>query len=151
MDSQSQAADSWSIHALDEDIFGDSLIACVAESSWERALGMDLASVDAPWEERYTTPGPSVTCIDPKLTVLWPSSPAALPPSEEEESIDGDCIALEGLSHDSADAHFQQAAAAAAKPSAASSSSPRPDAPPKRSSSPTRERRKRNSTVRSTF
>jgi hypothetical protein len=65
MDSQSQAADPWSIHALDEDIFGvgptdsdapekqlptsiisqDSLIACVAESSWERALGMDRMSL----------------------------------------------------------------------------------------------------------
>jgi hypothetical protein len=66
MDFQSQA-DSWSIHALhalDEDIFGvgptdgdapekqlptsiisqDSLIAYVAESSWERAPGMDRMS-----------------------------------------------------------------------------------------------------------
>jgi hypothetical protein len=65
------------------------------------------APVDALRDGRYASPGPSVTCIDPKLTVLR-SSPPASSSSEEGESIDGDRIASEDLPHDSRDAHPQR-------------------------------------------
>jgi len=37
---------------------------------------------------RHRTPSPSIACIDPRLTVLWPSPPAS--PSEEESSASVD-------------------------------------------------------------
>ena len=45
---------------------------------------MDLACLDVLLDGRHRTPSPSIACIDPRLTVLWPSPPAS--PSEEESS-----------------------------------------------------------------
>ena len=58
---------------------------------WSQKIGLltprvDLAWVDAVRDGRHRTPSPSIACIDPRLTVLWPSPPAS--PSEEETSVD---------------------------------------------------------------
>ena len=47
---------------------------------------VDSACVDALRDGRHRTPSPSIACIDPRLTVLWPSPPAS--PSEEGSSVD---------------------------------------------------------------
>jgi hypothetical protein len=77
----------------------------VLDYDTSRWLVLLVASVDTLRGGRYTTPGPSVTCVDPKLTVLWPSPPAS--PSEEEASIDGACTASEDWPQDLVDAHFR--------------------------------------------
>jgi hypothetical protein len=54
--------------------------------NWSADARVDLAWVDAVRDGRHRTPSPSIACIDPRLTVLWPSPPAS--PSEEETSVD---------------------------------------------------------------
>lgn len=49
---------------------------------------VDVACLDVPPDGRHRTPSPSIACIDPRLTVLWPSPPASL--SEEESSLSVD-------------------------------------------------------------
>jgi hypothetical protein len=49
---------------------------------------VDLACLDVLPGGRHRTPSPSIACIDPRLTVLWPSPPAS--PSEEESSASVD-------------------------------------------------------------
>ena len=60
---------------------------------------VDLAWVDAVRDGRHRTPSPSIACIDPRLTVLWPSPPAS--PSEEETSVDDGWSAFDDWRQDS--------------------------------------------------
>jgi len=60
---------------------------------------VDLVSAEAPQDGRHRAPSPSVACIDPKLTLLWPSPPAS--PSEVESSVDGDWSTYDDLLQDS--------------------------------------------------
>lgn len=54
----------------------------------DAAPRVDLACLDVLLDGRHRTPSPSIACIDPRLTVLWPSPPAS--PSEEESSASVD-------------------------------------------------------------
>jgi len=74
--------------------------------SWSIANArVDLASMVAFWDGRHRTPSPSIPCIDPRLTVLWPS-PAHSPPASpsEESSIEGDLSAFDDCPEDSSHA-----------------------------------------------
>jgi hypothetical protein len=55
---------------------------------WLTPPRVDLACLDVLPDGRHRTPSPSIACIDPRLTVLWPSPPAS--PSEEESSASVD-------------------------------------------------------------
>ncbi|KAI0279858.1 hypothetical protein BGY98DRAFT_395438 [Russula aff. rugulosa BPL654] len=107
MDFRSEAS-PWAIRDLTEDIFGvcsecdhnglqlptpitlQVSPASCAESSWEEAPDARVpgSCLDVLPDGRHRTPSPSIACIDPRLTVLWPSPPASLSEEESSASVD---------------------------------------------------------------